>query len=170
MYEEQNDVDQTEESKFKFLDKTVSNLKIMTLKTSSATDLFAIKSFKSDGSNLNLFKQLEDLIAIESLADQYKLLATWLNDYAKRLVKLKSKLSGEQTSKEEAEISDEQSEETQAKEKRKNLIAEKRRAKIMAQLNQQQKNFIRNNQELFDETKAIATSVGSSSDFNLLVK
>lgn len=145
---------------------------MLTPKQSNAPDLFAIKSYKSGAdTDLNLLKQLENIISIESLSDQYKLLATWLNDYAKRLVKLKNKIVGEQTSKEEQEMTDEQrDEDLQAKEKRKNLIAEKRRAKIMAQLNQQQKNFILKNQEFFDETKAISSSVGSSTDFNLLVK
>ena len=185
LYEEQDDLDQGSEYKFKFLYKAIIHCKSLTTKTSNLTDLFSIKSFKTGETNdLNLIKLLDDLISIENLTDQYKLLASYLNDYAKKLLKLKNKLS-EQSAKsskqlarassaeesiEDVLITDDTNDEAQQKEKRKNLIAERRRAKIMAQLNLQQKSFIQKNQEFYDETKAISSSVGSSSDFNFFNK
>ena len=183
LHEEQDDLDQESSSEFsfKFLYKTVFNYKPISPKTSSIGDIFTIKSYKPGDSTLNLTKIIENLVGIEALTEQYKLLAVWLNDYAKRLVKLKTKLSGDQFAKSSKQLNktgsidepaetaspdqDDLNEENILKEKRKNLIAEKRRAKILAQLNLQQKNFIKNNQEFYDETKACSSSVGTGQEF-----
>jgi len=186
LYEEEDNLDK---NNFNFLNKSVLNYK-----SRSASDLFSIKTdtpttstsssslLSSNQNDSNLIKLLDDLISMNTLTEQYKLLAAWLNDFAKRLVNLKNNNINNNNNNNQLEnnditntieteagvVSSEAAalDENQLKEKRKNLAAEKRRAKILAQLNQQQKLFIKNNQDLFDETKTISTSVGNDTNLN----
>lgn len=147
LYEEQDDVDkniQTLESNqaylFKFLEKSVLNKK--------KNSLFSIKSFKTED---NLVKLLENLINISN-NESYKQMAVWINDYALKLLKLKHKID-QQKSQHICEGTSKVEEEKAMTEKRKNEIAEKRRAKILAQLNLQSKKFIESHKSFYEETK-----------------
>ena len=102
------------------------------------------------------------------VTSQYKLLSVWILDYAQTLreSKLMSKAEcGEASESGEAfaAASRRSGSPTEdggvQKEKRKNLLAEKRRAKILAQLSRQQKSFIQNNKTFFDEAKGSGVSV-----------
>jgi E3 ubiquitin-protein ligase UBR2 len=116
---------------FKFLEKTVQ------------------KSSKP-----NLLELLAECSS-QLVTNQYKLLSMWILDYTQAL---KDKKFVSESSLSEAAASPDETASTSSrrsnsptedggvqKEKRKNLVAEKRRAKILAQLNKQQKNFIQNN-------------------------
>lgn len=153
LHEEQDDVDKNfndsnQSYSFKFLEKSVLQNK--------KSNSFFIKSYKTED---NLIKLLTDLINMQN-NEQFKLLAIWVNDYSQKLLKLKHKID-QQKSQTEASTSLE--EEKVLKEKRKNEIAEKRRAKIMAQLNLQSKKFIETHQDYFEETK----NTGVSSDIQI---
>lgn len=128
---------------------------------------FLEKSVLDMDSELNLINLLNKVI-LTITTNQYKLLSMWILEYAQSLKNLKFETISKgvelmQTSEESTELGQESSAKTSEslgaddvgvqKEKRKNLIAEKRRAKILAQLNKQQKSFIQNNKVFFDETK-----------------
>lgn len=88
------------------------------------------------------------------VTNQYKLLSLWILEYTHSL-KDRKFVSESSTSSTAADTGDTAGTSRRSgsptedggvqKEKRKNLVAEKRRAKILAQLNKQQKNFIQNN-------------------------
>ena len=160
LYEEQEDLDKNINSEeknysFKFLEKSALNSRKS-----------AAKSLKTDDGLVQLLTEVSAQVAL----GQYKLLANWTLDLAKRIGKLKHKLEQQKqetvagTSVEQMES--ESLEEAQ-REKRKNLMAEKRRAKIMAQLNQMQKNFITKNKDLYEETTRASTSVSASAESSL---
>ena len=183
LHEEQEDVDkkiQNESStySFKFLEKSFIN------KSKKSTDFLARLSSKSEE---NLIKYLTETVVIlttEPHSNTHQLLADWTLQYAQKLLKLKHKVEQRSPSatsetsasavnekpkssksdqeKATGETTTQQDEQTQA-EKRKHQMAEKRRAKIMAKLNQLQKNFIENNQEFYDETKTSVSTIHSSS-------
>lgn len=147
LYEEQDDVDKNIQSLennetylFKFLEKSLLNKK--------KSSLFSIKSFKTED---NLVKLLDDLINTDK-NESFKQMAIWINDYLLKLLKLKHKIDQQkiQLDKEGASGLDAEKE---LKDKKKNEIAEKRRAKILAQLNLQSKKFIESHQNFYDETK-----------------
>lgn len=147
LYEEQDDVDKNIQSLesnqtylFKFLDKSVLNKK--------KTSLFSIKTFKTED---NLVKLLEDLINVTN-NEPFKQMVIWINDYSLKLLKLKHKID-QQKSQQAGEGTSRMEEEKALKEKRKNEIAEKRRAKILAQLNLQSKKFIESHKSFYEETK-----------------
>ena len=143
LHKEKQDIDANIKNKiklyeFKFLEKTVQE--------------------KTD--NNNLIELINKVVAAVT-TNQYKLLSQWILEYAQSLKDQKFA-----TQVESSELSQGGSEQTESvgsestsgprrsgspedggigKEKRKNLLAEKRRAKILAQLNKQQKNFIQNN-------------------------
>jgi hypothetical protein len=186
LYEEQNDLDKNFVNEnatytFKFLEKSISN---------SEKSLFSIKSFKTDETLLKTLSETIETVTTEP----YKLLAVWILDYSQKLLKLKTKIdeqkqltfasttsfntsgSGTGAVQDEARSSSSLSNEPQTssqasmeteqmqKEKRKNLIAEKRRAKIMAQLNKQSNNFIESNKDFFDDIKTSSKPTSSHSD------
>ncbi len=160
LYEEQNDVDKNFENKsstntFNFLEKCI---------TSNKKSIFSIKSFKSEET---LTKLLNDVIST-CTTESYKLLVTWALDYSQKLLKLKSKIDKQKMSEEgggeslvarssqsdSLVMTQEACDDAQAqKEKRKNLIAEKQRAKVMAKLAKMQNNFLESNKEFYDEYK-----------------
>ena len=170
LHEEQDDVDKNIQNEnvyysFKFLDKSIIN------NSKKAVGLFSIKSFKVEES---LTKYLSESIAAIT-TEPYKLLAEWALDYSQRLLKLKHKIdqqkndeaksSSTEAKTSSAAVADDSSisDEQKQIEKRKHQIAEKRRAKVMAQLSQMQKNFISNHQEFYDETKLSSASSYESS-------
>ncbi len=185
LYEEQNDLDKNFVNEnatytFKFLEKSVSN---------SKKSLFSIKSFKTDETLLKILNETISTVTTEP----YKLLAVWILDYAQKLLKLKSKIDeqkqqafastssfttsgGADEARSSSSLSNELLGQTSAqasmeteqmqKEKRKNLIAEKRRAKILAQLNKQSTNFIESNKDFFDDIKTSSKPMSSLSDPN----
>jgi E3 ubiquitin-protein ligase UBR2 len=165
LYEEQDDVDQnfqadTTNYSFKFLEKSFLNKK----SSSSSSSFLSFKSLKSDENNL--IKLLNDAI-LQISNEPYKQLAMWVLNYSKKLLKLKHKIDQQQQKQEEEPSSQarssselvEQQEETSQSEKRKNQIAEKKRAKIMAKINKMQKDFIHSYQDLYDETKQVGSSL-----------
>ncbi len=125
--------------------------------------MFSIKSFKLEE---NLTKCLTDAVQQIS-AESYKHLANWIIDYSQTLLKQKHKIDQQkQNITATATASDESVPTTSAsivsdqeKEKIKSLKAEKRRAKLMSQLNKQQKDFIKNYQDLYDETKSVTSAL-----------
>ncbi|CAF0875440.1 unnamed protein product [Brachionus calyciflorus] len=155
LHEEQDDIDTNVQDqatmtyKFKFLEKSILN-------NNKKSSLFSIKSFKTED---NLLKILTDLIAMPN-NEAFKNLAKWINEYSQKLLQLKHKIDQQKTQSTEEGPSSIQEEEKALKEKRKNEIAEKRRAKIMAQLNLQSKIFIEKNMIHFKDTKI----GGASSD------
>jgi hypothetical protein len=179
LHEEQDDVDknfdsfntnETASCNFKFLEKTILNNPNSSNKKS--TSLFSIKSFKTED---NLTKMLNETVKVLT-TESYKHLANWILDYSQRLLKLKHKIDQQKQNNTEdtAKISTaSQLTEQEASDeitKRKNLIAEKRRAKIMSQMNKQQKDFIKNFKDLYEETKTTQSSLTpttSESNFDL---
>ena len=149
LHQEKLDIDKSDStaSGFKFLEKTV-------LATLNQTD--------ETSENTNLIKLLNKVVCA-STTDQYRLLAMWNLEYAQRLTNLRTKVGGKQGAGDESP-KETQSEELQ-KEKRKNVIAEKRRAKVLAQLNQQQKKFIQSHKDFYDETKT-SLSASAASELN----
>ena len=152
LHQEKLEIDKSDstESGFKFLEKTV----LVTLNKTDETS-----------ENTNLIKLLNKVISA-STTDQYKLLAMWNLEYAQRLTNLRTKIHAENGK----QAGDESPKETQTeelqKEKRKNVIAEKRRAKVLAQLNQQQKKFIQSHKDFYDETKT-SLSATTVSELNV---
>lgn len=159
LHEEQDEIDKNFQTIsensfyiFKFLEKSI-------LSNKKSSSLFSVKSFKSDDNLIKLLSDLEPFISTES----YKLLANWVLEYSQRLLKLKHKIDqqknlSEDSCKATTSSALSESEERVLKEKRKNQIAEKRRAKLMAQLNQQSQMFIDKNKNLYDETKIMTVS------------
>ena len=103
LHEEQDDVDKNftdsnQSYSFKFLEKSVLQNK--------KTNSFFIKSYKTED---NLIKLLTDLINMQN-NEQFKQLATWINDYSQKLLKLKHKIDQQKsqsegtTSKEEEKV------------------------------------------------------------------
>ena len=189
LYEEQGDIDNKttqKESTFKFLEKSV-----LAKSKRSLEFLFDSRLFSSSSKNSeNLIKNLSEAITVLS-TESYKLLAEWVLDYSQQLLKIKFKIEGHlspssKTEKEKttgttdeddkAKCSTSKSKNENAQldeqvlaEQKRHHIAETRRAKIMAKLNQMQKNFIENNKEFYDETKTVSqaqifSSCSSESD------
>lgn len=174
LHEEQDDVDRSFSrdaschSEFKFLEKSMGltgqAATSSTHKKSSLLSLaksLASKSASSsqEDSTTTLTKLLSEIRGKVSKNVQVKLLVEWALDYSQRLLKLKHKIDehkqiSEVTPTSSGSGADEQSQ----KEKRKNQIAERSRAKVMAKLNKMQKNFMENYKELYEETKSLATS------------
>lgn len=186
LHEEQDEVDQNfsgeknVQSEFKFLEKSTIQMssgsggtsnKKSTLLSSIAKTLSKSHSSSEDTQPQTLSKLLSDIhVQMSSNNAQVKLLIEWLLDYSHRLLKLKHKIDEHKHS-----GVDEQSaavvaaaaaaaaavttnDEAMQKEKRKNQIAEKSRAKVMAKLNKMQKNFMENYKELYEETKGSVDS------------
>ena len=174
LHEEQADIDSQENLEnptysFKFIEKSIINFK------RPSSGLFSFKSSKTEES---LLKYLNEIAVSPNLPDQLKLLANWTIDYAQRLLKIKNKSNYQPKSADEKESGSKSEETTTSKDadeeaarieseniKRKNQIAEKRRAKVLAQFNQMQKNFICKNQDLY-EASASSSSESTVSRLN----
>lgn len=168
LYEEQNDLDKNFESdqtayEFSFLEKSIA---------SGKKSLFSLKVFKTDETLIKLLTQASEQAGTES----FKHYVEWILNYSQRLLKLKNKIDEQkqqavvqtdETVSVEASTSAAVASENAQKEKRKNLIAEKRRSKIMAQINKQSASFLNLNKEYFDSDSSNKAS--SDSSFNNLV-
>lgn len=163
LYEEQDDVDkniQSLENKetylFKFLEKSVLSKK--------KSSLFSIKSFKTED---NLVKILDDLINMDK-NDSFKQMAIWVNDYLLKLLKLKHKIDQHKIQLDK-EVLSKLDAEKELKDKKKKEIAEKRRAKILAQLSFQSKKFIESNKNFYEETKisSLASETKKNDDISM---
>ena len=147
---------------------------------------FLQKAVVEAGAGSNLLKCLSDCVALTANHESHHLLAAWVLELAQQLHKRKDERS---VVKQEAALKTEASGggdqlETKAStsppppqaskdassptgsgggvDKRKSQLAEKKRAKILAQLGLQQRNFIRANQELYNETRTAITPNSSS--------
>jgi septal ring factor EnvC (AmiA/AmiB activator) len=170
LYEEQDDVDKNFENdnanySFKFLEKSI------VYNSKKTFSLLSIKSLKTDDS---LTKYLNEIAQMSDNDESHTLLAEWILEYAQKLLKLKHKIDQQKqiNTEEQASTSkaanvtnmeiDEKQEAVEdmnkEREKRKNTIAEKTRSKALAKLNSMQKNFIKNNKELYEETRPVSIS------------
>jgi E3 ubiquitin-protein ligase UBR2 len=164
LYEEQADFEN-----FNFLEKSFFITK----------DTIKKKVVVSPASGQSLGKKLNETISVLT-TESYKLLAEWVLDTAEKLVRKKLNLDDQLTSKTETEranellaktTSDEKElDEQMNAEKLKHAQAEKRRARLLAKYNKQQKSFIEKNQESYNETRTIvsqSSSTSNESDMNL---
>lgn len=184
MHEEQDDVNQSlvsgdeTRSEFKFLEKSA----LLTTTTSKKSNLLSslaksLTSSKSDNQQ-TLTKLLTDILAqVGNNNQQIKLLTEWALDYSQRLLKLKHKIDEQKQNDASTPMTSEMSttqtvaassEDASQKEKRKNQIAEKSRAKVMAKLNKMQKNFMENYKELYEETKSLSSSVPDNTQMSAM--
>lgn len=174
LHEEQDDVDTSfandscSQLEFKFLEKSVIAINQANSSNNKKSSLFSLaKSLTTKNSNheetTTLTKLLTDIHSQVSNNNQVKLLIEWLLDYSHRLLKLKHKIDEQKQIIAGELISPESSLDDQtSKEKRKNQIAERSRAKVMAKLNKMQKSFMETYKDLYEETKSLSTSVDTS--------
>ncbi len=124
----------------------------------SNSELFNFISKTCNNDDENLLILLKRVQEMATTAEQFKLLCNWLIDYGQILKRSKfSKMITDESSIVQARTSNSPPSDSGGtiKDKRKsNVIAEKRRAKILAQLNKQQKNFMQNNKVFFEEAKS----------------
>jgi hypothetical protein len=182
LHEEQDEVDKkfssetSSQSEFKFLEKSVllNNQSSSGSKKSSLLSLAkSLAKGSKDEAALTLTKVLTDVNNLVSANNnpQAKLLVEWVMEYSHRLLKLKHKIDEEKHLAGENVVVAESSaaastaatdESSSLKEKRKNQIAEKSRAKVMAKLNKMQKNFMENYKDLYEETKSLGNVADTS--------
>lgn len=187
LHEEQDEVDKkfssetSSQSEFKFLEKSVLLNNQSSSSSSSGSKKSSLLSLakslakgSKDEAALTLTKVLTDVNNLVSANNnpQAKLLVEWVMEYSHRLLKLKHKIDEEKHLAGENVVVAESSAATTAaaatdessslKEKRKNQIAEKSRAKVMAKLNKMQKNFMENYKDLYEETKSLGNVADTS--------
>ena len=184
LHEEQDEVDKkfssetSSQSDFKFLEKSILNQSSSSSSSGSKkSSLLSLAKSLAKGSKdeaaLTLTKVLTDVNNLVSANNnpQAKLLVEWVMEYSHRLLKLKHKIDEEKHLVGENVVVPESSaaaatvatdESSSLKEKRKNQIAEKSRAKVMAKLNKMQKNFMENYKDLYEETKSLGTVADTS--------
>ena len=186
LHEEQDEVDKkfssetSSQSEFKFLEKSVLLNNQSSSSSSSGSKKSSLLSLakslakgSKDEASLTLTKVLTDVNNLVSANNnpQAKLLVEWVMEYSHRLLKLKHKIDEEKHLAGENVVVAESSaaastaatdESSSLKEKRKNQIAEKSRAKVMAKLNKMQKNFMENYKDLYEETKSLGNVADTS--------